>query len=200
MPTAEEPAGEPTAAGLGEASATLLARARGGDGQALDLLYSRYLSPLRRWARGRLPAWARDITDTDDLVQETLLHSLGRVEVFEPRYHGAFLAYLRRGILNRLRDEIRGARRRPAVEGTASAAADHRPSPLEEAIGHELLASYEAALARLRPEERESIVARVELGLSYSQVAEALGKPTPDAARIATSRALLRLAQEMARV
>ena len=42
----------------------------------LDLLYLRYLAPLRRWARGRLPQWARDMRDTDDLVQDTLLHTL----------------------------------------------------------------------------------------------------------------------------
>lgn len=183
---------------IGEASATLFARAREGDRQALDLLFARYLSPLRRWARGRLPGWARDVTDTDDLVQETLLHSLGRVGAFEPRYRGAFLDYLRRGILNRMRDEIRRARRRPAARETAGAAADARPSPLEEVIGSELLHRYETALARLRPEDRESIVARVELGLSYQQVAEALAKPTADAARVATGRALLRLAKEMA--
>ena len=54
-----------------------------------------------------------------------------------------------------------------------------------------------AALTRLRTEEREAIVARVEMGLSYQEIAEALGKPTPEAARMAVSRALMRLAREM---
>ena len=71
--------------------------------------------------------------------------------------------------------------------------------PLESAIGIEALERYEAALARLRPEEREAIVARVEMDGSYQEVAQALGKPSADAARMAVSRALLRLAEEMSR-
>jgi RNA polymerase sigma-70 factor (ECF subfamily) len=56
---------------------------------------------------------------------------------------------------------------------------------------------YEAALQRLRPEERELIIARVEMQQSYQQIAGAHGKSSPDAARMAVSRALVRLAEEM---
>jgi RNA polymerase sigma-70 factor (ECF subfamily) len=70
-------------------------------------------------------------------------------------------------------------------------------SPLEMAIGRQAVESYEQALARLRPEEREAIIGRVELGLSYADLAEVLGKPTPEAARKAAKRALYRLAEEM---
>src|ERR671918_733514 len=83
-----------------ESSCELLLRARAGDQRALDLLYQRCLTPLRRWARGRLPRWARDVADTDDLVQETLLRSLRGIAAFDPRHTGAFLAYLRQGVLN----------------------------------------------------------------------------------------------------
>jgi DNA-directed RNA polymerase specialized sigma24 family protein len=58
---------------------------------------------------------------------------------------------------------------------------------------------YEAALQRLRPEEREAIIARVEMERSYQEIAISLGKPSADAARMAVSRALLRLAEEMNR-
>lgn len=182
-----------------ESSVQLLIRARAGDHRALDLLYQLYLPPLRQWARGRLPRWARGVADTDDLVQETLLHSLRGVDAFEPRYRGAFLAYLRQGVLNRMRDEIRRVRRRPAEDGTASRVPDPRPDPVDEAIGKECFNCYEAALKRMKPEEREAILARVELGLPYEHIARILGKPSSDAARVATSRALLRLAREMAR-
>ena len=77
---------------------------------------------------------------------------------------------------------------------------DESPSPLEEAIGSETTERYERALARLKPEDREAIVARVEMGYaSYEALAEALGKPSPDAARKAAQRALIRLATEMSR-
>jgi RNA polymerase sigma-70 factor (ECF subfamily) len=182
----------------GESTRKLLQRARSGDGQALNLLFSRYLMPLERWARGRLPAWARGVADTDDLVQETLLSSLRGVNAFDPHHSGAFQAYLRQGILNRMRDEIRRARRRPRTEMEEEELADPSPSPIEEAIGREALERYEAALQKLKPEDREAILARVELGFGYQQLASFLGKASPDAARMAVTRALVRLSREMA--
>ena len=50
-----------------------------------------------------------------------------------------------------------------------------------------------------RPEEREAIIARVELGYSYEELALMLDKPTSDAARKMAQRALVRLAEEMKR-
>jgi DNA-directed RNA polymerase specialized sigma24 family protein len=74
---------------------------------------------------------------------------------------------------------------------------DRGVSPLDEAIGREAAERYEAALQRLRPEERELIVARVEMGNGYEQIAAAHGKPSADAARMGVARALVRLAEEM---
>jgi DNA-directed RNA polymerase specialized sigma24 family protein len=51
----------------------------------------------------------------------------------------------------------------------------------------------------LKPEEREAIVGRVELGYSYEELAVTLDKPTADAARKTAQRALVRLAGEMKR-
>jgi RNA polymerase sigma-70 factor (ECF subfamily) len=181
----------------GESTLDLLQAARHGDGRALDRLLRRYLGPLHRWARGRLPGWARSLLDTDDLVQEVLLQTLGRLDSFEPRGEGALQAYLRQAVLNRVQDEVRRARRSPVATSIPDGAADPAPSPLEEAVGREVVQRYEAALQRLRPQDREAIVARVELGLGYDRVAEALGKPSIEAAQMAVSRALVRLAREM---
>jgi RNA polymerase sigma-70 factor (ECF subfamily) len=74
---------------------------------------------------------------------------------------------------------------------------DYGTSPLEAAIGAQTLERYEAALTRLTEEDREAVVTRVEFGLSYAEVAEALGKPSADAARMTVVRALLKLAREM---
>ena len=52
---------------------------------------------------------------------------------------------------------------------------------------------------RLNAEEREAVIARVEMGYSFEELAEALGKPTPDAARKTAHRAVVRLAEEMKR-
>ena len=59
-------------------------------------------------------------------------------------------------------------------------------SPLEQAIGRESLERYDRALERLKPEEREAIIARLEMGYSYDEMAEMLGKPTGDALRKAS--------------
>jgi RNA polymerase sigma-70 factor (ECF subfamily) len=177
----------------------LIERAREGDQAALERLFARHLGPLQRWARGRLPKWARDLADTDDLVQDTLAQTFKRIEHFEPRGPGALQAYLRQAVLNRIRNELRRAGRHPsavAVEDTELASAD---SPLEQAIGREALARYESALQQLTVDEREAIIARVEMGYTYDEMADALGKPTAEAARKAASRALARLAQEMER-
>src|SRR5262245_32168866 len=177
----------------------LIERARRGDQEALERLFARHLKPLQRWASGRLPKWARDLADTDDLVQETLVQTFKRIEVFEPRRVGALQAYLRQAVLNRIRNELRRKRRRPLVEELDGQEIDQAPSPVEEAIGREAVDRYERALTRPRPEEREAIIARVEMGYTYEELAEALGKPTPDAARKAAERALVRLAEEMKR-
>jgi RNA polymerase sigma factor (sigma-70 family) len=176
----------------------LLERLRAGDQTALGALYARYLGPLRRWATGRLPRHARDLSDTDDLVQETLVQTFRRIESFEPRRAGALQAYLRQALMNRIRDELRRVGRR----GPHTADADLRdanPSPLEQAIGKQATERYEAAMSRLRPEDREAIIARLEMGCSYEEMAEAMGKPSPDAARKAAQRAVFRLATEMKR-
>lgn len=179
-------------------TADLLQRARHGDTEARNELYSRYLPSLRRWARGRLPRWTRDLRDTEDVVQETLLQTLKHLDAFQPRHEGALQAYLRQALMNRVRDEVRRVTRRGVTEEIVEDAhEDAEASPLEHAIGHEALARYEAALTRLRPEEREVIIARVELGQSYQQIAAGHGKASADAARMAVSRALVRLAEEM---
>lgn len=177
----------------------LIERARQGDAQAVERLFARHLKPLQRWTSGRLPKWARDLVDTDDLVQDALLQTFKRIEDFEPHGVGALQAYLRRAALNRVNDELRRRGRRPQavqLDGVEPAAAD---SPLEEAIGREAVERYQRALERLRPEEREAIIARVEMGYSYEELADVLGRPTAEAARKAAQRALVRLAEEMKR-
>ena len=180
-------------------TADLVDRVKLGDRQALDELCARFLPALRRWASGRLPRWTRDLMDTDDLVQETVVRAIKRLDAFEPRHEGALQAYFRQAIVNRIRDEVRRAARAPAAAELNDTISDHGASPLDEAIGQEAVQRYEEALLRLRPEEREAIIARIEMECSYQEIAQALAKPSADAARMSVSRALVRLAEEMTR-
>jgi RNA polymerase sigma factor (sigma-70 family) len=182
-----------------ESSFELLQRVKTGDAEALDRLLRRYMPALRRWASGRLPRWARDLSDTQDLVQDTVVQALKHLHAFQPQREGALQAYLRQAIVNRIRDELRRAHRRPAAVELHEAVPTTVPSPLAEAIGQEMLDSYEAALSQLGEEDREAIIMRVELGQSYEEVAAALGKSSPDAARMAVQRALVKLAGRMQR-
>src|SRR6185503_7890591 len=94
-------------------SVELVRRAQAGDRRALDRLFQRYLPILRRWAAGRLPRWARDLVDTDDMIQETMVRTFQNLEGFVPQHDRAFGAYLRQALLNRIRDEVRKAQARP---------------------------------------------------------------------------------------
>src|SRR5262245_54252579 len=189
---------EPDSSRAAETTVELLFRARQGDQSAIERLFARHLRPLQRFAQGRLPAWARDVTDTDDLVQDALLQTLKRLDGFESRHPGALQAYLRQAVMNRMRDELRRQARAPGRVDLADEALSER-SRLEDPAGQETMAAYEEALTRLTPEEREAVIGRVELGLSYGELALALEKPTADAARKAAQRALVRLAREMQR-
>ena len=182
-----------------DATLILIARAREGDVNALNDLCTRYLPRLTRWAHGRLPAGARGAIDTHDVVQETLAHVVRRLPSFEPRHEGAFQGYVRRALLNRIRDEARKLGRKGPPEPLNPEHPTPDASPLEEAIGHEAVEKYEAAMTRLREEDRQAIIGRIELGLPYAELAPMLGKPTISAAHMAVSRALLRLAKEMSR-
>jgi RNA polymerase sigma-70 factor (ECF subfamily) len=175
----------------------LFRRARAGDSEARDLLWRRLIPRLQRFAHGRLPRGARGLLDTDDLVQDVLMKTLRGVERFDPHHSGALGGYLRDALLNRIRDEARRLGRRPVVSEAVSEPIAADLSPIEEAIEHEEFARYERAMLRITEGERELIHCRIELGLGFSDIARLLDKPSPDAARVATSRAVARLAREM---
>ena len=182
-----------------EATIELLVLVRHGDKAALDRLLERCIPALRRWARGRLPQSARGMMDTVDLVQDTVLSAMRRLDAFEARHQGALQAYLRQAVMNRIRDIMRQHQRRPDQVALPEHLVDDQMSPLDRLIGSENVARYEAAVQRLAPADREAIVGRIELEYSYAELAVALNKPTPDAARVAVTRAMKRLADEMQR-
>lgn len=180
-------------------STQLLARLKTGDDDAFTLLMERYLVPLRRWAHGRLPPWARSMSDTQDMVQDAIVRVLRNLGTFEPQRSGALHGYLRTAVMHRIFDELRHAHRVPMGVSLDENLVSALPSPYEQALKQEDRDIFEAALSELREEDRELIIARVEWGLSYDDLAVALGKPTANAARIGTRRAVLRLAQVMNR-
>lgn len=179
------------------ATRELLRRAKEGDRLALEQLMSRYLPRLRRWASGRLPMHARSLLDTADLVQDTLLRVVEGLDRIEVRGPGGFQAYVRQAVLNRIRDEVRWAQRRPGPDGVPETLPDRQPTPIENAIGTDLLDRYEAGLARLEEGDRQLLHLRIELDFDYDEIAAMTGREQRNAARMAVQRALSRLADAM---
>jgi RNA polymerase sigma-70 factor (ECF subfamily) len=180
-----------------ETTAVLIAKARAGDTPAGQRLFARLVPVLRRWARHRFPARLRDARDTEDLVQDVLLRAFRRIDSFENRGEGAFLAYLRQILLNAIKDEARRVGRGPRVIPLDDNLPDRAPSAVERAIGADRLRRFEDALATLPEAQQQAVILRVEFGYSHAQIAEALGKPSMDAARVMVSRALAELARRI---
>ena len=132
-----------------EPTLELVVRAQGGDRVAVEALLQRCLPSVKRWAHGRLPAVARGSLDTEDLVQESAMHVLRRLDVFEPRHVGAMQAYLRQSVVNRIRDEVRRIGRQPPPVELPEDLPGDRTSPLELAIQSEAYERYRRALTTL---------------------------------------------------
>lgn len=194
--TKKQPAASPrqTEPGVSQWSTrSLVRRMRLGERLAVDHLFARLTRHIRRWTHGRLPNRTRHLTDTGDVAQEVAIkawRNLHRVRLERP---GDLEAYIRQAVGNRLRDEARRAQRTPEMTGVDSTVPAAATSPLQAAMSSENWQHYQAALAALPGEERTAIVARVEDGYSYQQLARLLGKSSPDAARMAVNRAVHRL-------
>ena len=189
MPRARTESGSEHRPAALETTVSLLDKIRSGDEGARDRLLRRFLPVLRRWAHGRLPAPARGMTDTDDLVQVSLLRALGRLEQFEPGHEGAFLSYLHRILQNCVRDEIRRAKRRPSHEPVC----DVPEAELPQSAQTQGIEAYSRALETLSEEQRQAVVLRVEFGLSYPEIARMLGRRSGNSVRMQVTRALARL-------
>lgn len=177
-----------------ESTQELVTLARAGDEQAKDRLIDRCLPPLKRWAKGRLPHYARNLAETDDLVQGTLLRTLQRLDSIEMRGSGSFLAYMRQCLLNAVRDEIRRTGRHAEEPLDDNPRAANRSAD-EPDMG--ALMDYERSLSTLSERQRDAVVLRVEFELTFPEIATELDMPSADAARMMVSRAMLRLAEAM---
>lgn len=191
--------GEPRPA---ETSFELVRRACAGDAEAENEVCRRYLPRLHKWARGRLPAGARPALETADVVQEVLIRAIRTFPDFELRHEHSFPAYLRTILANKLLDLGRVDARRPPprpLEGLIEPPA-HEPSPFDLAAAAERQALFDNALTRLNVIDQELIFVRTELGCSYEEMVEILGRSNANALRVAVRRAILRLGEEMAKL
>lgn len=180
---------------------SVVERAQHGDRQALNALFRRELPPLRRWAQARVPRMLWRRLDVDDFVQLTFIRALRRHNQFQVRHSASFQSYLRKILVNLVRDELRLVARLPDVSAElGDIAAPFAPNALDLLLGKEAQRRYRSALRTLRPHVRAAVVARLEEGLSYDVIAAQLGLVTPAAARAMVGRGVDRVTAEMRRL
>jgi RNA polymerase sigma factor (sigma-70 family) len=181
-----------------ESTTELVIKARNGDRTAGNEVAGREMVRLRRWAHGRLPRFARDICDTEDMVQDALLRTWRRIDTLDVSKAGNLHSYTRQTVKNSVIDQVRRAIRRPQ-DDEVDDLADSRPAPDVEAARRETQTQIKVAMARLTPTEQKLIKARVDKEWPYDVIARKLGKPSPEAARVAVHRACKRLLAELQR-
>ena len=162
-----------------------------------EALIEKCLPVLKRWAHGRIPAGARGRFETRDLVQQAVLHLLARSQAFEPTTAEATLAYLRKTVLNLVRDEARRLARRPVSCELTDELPEATETPLDRIILQQTYDHYRLALATLKPRDRILIIASLEKDWSVQEIAARLPMKSVSATRVALSRALQRLAKRL---
>jgi len=188
----------------------LVRRAQSGDREALQPLFERYYDRVRRIARVRLGQGLRQRMDSGDIVQETFLAALSAFDHFEVRNESSLLQWLSVLLENRIRDASdwneaarrAAARERPlAVQGRSGAVtldpAASGLTPAEGAAHDEQVEALETALAGLPEADRELVVLRDYVGMSWEEVAQRVGRPSAAAARMAHGKVLMELAARM---
>jgi len=182
-----------------ESTASLLHRVANDDAAAREQLCRQFIPILTRWAHGRLPDYARDLSETQDLVQVALIRALDQIGEFDALREGAFLAYLRKIMLNNIRMEIRRVTRRNkhGFADSEHELQDPEASIVSKVIGLDVLERYEAGLMTLTDKAREAVILRVEFGYSFAEIALATDTPSANSARMMVSRSLVQLAEAM---
>lgn len=168
----------------------LIARARSGDGRAFSQLVAPHLGMLYRVAAraARSPALA------EDAVQETLELLHRRLERFQAGT--SFKAFAAGIAVRRARTLLRAEARRSQREA-ASFAGEEPPTPAELAVEQELARRVRDVLAGL-PEKRQRVaLLRLDAGLGYREIAEAVGT-TEGSARVLVHHVVRELEEKLA--
>ena len=150
----------------------LVARARAGDGPALDVLVERYAPRVNRIAAQVLG----DFEDARDAAQESLVKLCTRLRQF--RGDAQFATWLHRLVVNTCRDLQARKQARPSEPFELE---DERAGPEWDpahlTLGTDLRADVARALSRLSPEQRAVVVLRDAFGLSYEEIARVASMP-----------------------
>jgi RNA polymerase sigma-70 factor (ECF subfamily) len=183
-------------------SVSLLEKLRQPNDQAAwDRLIKLYSPLLKQWLR----SFEVQDADADDLVQEVLGVVVRELPRFERERTGAFRAWLRQVLVNRLRNFWRSRQHRPLATGTTSVLerlqeleddASQLSRTWDEQHDRETLARLmEQIRGRFLPKTWDAFHRQMFGGQRADQVAEALGMPLASV-YVARSRVLSALRRE----
>jgi RNA polymerase sigma-70 factor (ECF subfamily) len=187
---------------------TLVIRAQEHDSDAVAELFRRHRDRLYYAVRKYLgPTYRRTVADTEDVVHGAILSALRRIQDFDYRGEGSFLAWLLRSADFEVRTLLRKSARQklrqgnlPDSEGTPSdePVAD-LTSPSEAAARREEEERVRACLESLPVREHDIILLRRYLALDMGTICAEMDLPSPGAGRALLSRAQARLAGLLSR-
>src|SRR5947208_814512 len=137
--------------------------------ELLEPLLRRYASPLLTFIRRMIG----DAHQSEELFQEVFLAVWSKRKQYEfPR---PFKAWLYAIALNKCRAAFR-IHHGPLLDLDDDPPPAPDPSPADTAIATETATLVAAAVAQLPPQQRAVVVLRVWDGLSYAEIAEAIGR------------------------
>ena len=192
----------------------LLARARTGDEQAANELFTRCRNYLAVVARAQVESWLRAKADASDLVQETLVEANRDFRQFRGATEAEWLGWLRQILSRNVADFVRRYRctdkRQQRLEVPIAPLPDHSSiaagleprdtgeTPAQEIMRLEREIQVADAITRLEPDHQEVIVLRNLERLPFAEVAQRMGRSRP-AAQMLWMRAVKKLQEEMKR-
>ena len=175
---------------VAEKQEELIARAAGGDREALSTLLAGCAAGLRVHLAGRIGRRWRSVLDIDDVLQVTYIEAFLRMGRFKPGENGAFCAWIRRIAENNLRDAIKElgrARRSPGAAPAQPASGDDSwaslscvltgaSTPSQHIMREELVDALRVAMEKL-PADYRRVVQLCDLeGRPLGEVAAKLGR------------------------
>ncbi|MCP3920006.1 MAG: sigma-70 family RNA polymerase sigma factor [bacterium] len=187
-------------------SMQLVRRAQGGESAALDELLARYEDRVRRMATIRMGSRVRSFMDSADLVQNTYMVAVRKLDGLELRSHASIIQWLSKILENQIRDAARyaGAEgrdrgREVPIDGAHDGMHSHRhpaaagPSPADAVSDAELAGIYDTCVGELEGDFREVVLLRDYAGMSWERIQAELGRPTSRATQQLYQRARIKL-------
>lgn len=189
----EQSAGKVPMSGLKEAAdAELVSLSKGGDTRAFGELVSRYQKTVYRI----ILRMVRTPDDADDLTQDTFVRAYRGLKTFKEEFD--FHPWLYRIGVNQAINFLNKRKRQAAVDLDDVPETDIKQgpepeSPFQAASRTELVNRLEDALGQLPEEQRTVFLLRVQEGLSYEEIAQAMDTPKGTVmSRLARARMALR--------